>query len=111
MDLSNETPTRNPPVEIPLSPSRSTMITQRRSIWSHRKLVMKKLSVAALLVFVFLIIGSVTGVSAAAERIAGKFANKLVFFVHVAQLYTKDPDKKLAMPVQDVEKKQIANTW
>ncbi|HEV7475851.1 MAG TPA: M23 family metallopeptidase [Pyrinomonadaceae bacterium] len=72
---------------------------------------MKKLSLAVLLVFVFLIIGSVTGVSTAAERIAGKFATKLVFFVHVAQLYTKDPDKTLAMPVQDVEKKEIANTW
>lgn len=72
---------------------------------------MKKLSLAALLVFVFLVIGSATGVSAAVERIAGKFANKLLFVVHVAQLYTKDPDQKLAMPVQDVEKEQIANTW
>jgi murein DD-endopeptidase MepM/ murein hydrolase activator NlpD len=34
-----------------------------------------------------------------------------VFYVHVAQLYTKDPDKKLAMPIQDVSTKQIANTW
>jgi murein DD-endopeptidase MepM/ murein hydrolase activator NlpD len=34
-----------------------------------------------------------------------------VFFIHVAQLYTMDPDKQLAMPVQDVEKKAIANTW
>jgi murein DD-endopeptidase MepM/ murein hydrolase activator NlpD len=72
---------------------------------------MKKLSLSALTVFAFLILGSVTGVSAAVERVAGKFADKLVFFVHVAQLYTKDPDTKLAMPVEDVEKKQIANTW
>jgi murein DD-endopeptidase MepM/ murein hydrolase activator NlpD len=72
---------------------------------------MKKLSLAAVMVFAFLILGSVTGVSAAAERVAGKFAEKLVFFVHVAQLYTKEPDKKLAMPVQDVEKNAIANTW
>jgi murein DD-endopeptidase MepM/ murein hydrolase activator NlpD len=72
---------------------------------------MKKLSLAAVLVVTFLILGSVTGVSAAAEKVAGKFAEKLVFFVHVAQLYTKEPDKKLAMPVQDVEKNAIANTW
>ncbi len=85
--------------------------TQRRAATSHRKLTMKKLSLAALLVFVFLVLGSVTGVSAAVERIAGKFAKKLVFVVHVAQLYTKDPDKKLEMPVQDVEKSAIANTW
>ncbi len=61
--------------------------------------------------FVFLLLGSVTGVTAAAERIGGRFVSKVVFFVHVAQLYTKDPDTKLTMPVQDVEKKQIANTW
>jgi murein DD-endopeptidase MepM/ murein hydrolase activator NlpD len=72
---------------------------------------MKQVSLAALTVFAFLILGSVTGVSAAVERVAGKFADKLVFFVHVAQLYTKDPDTELAMPVEDVEKKQITNTW
>lgn len=72
---------------------------------------MKKLSLSALLLLLFIVLGSVTGVSAAVERVAGKFAGKLVFFVHVAELYTKDPDKKLAMPVQDVEKKAIANTW
>ncbi|MFN2515823.1 MAG: M23 family metallopeptidase [Pyrinomonadaceae bacterium] len=72
---------------------------------------MKKLSFAALLLFAFLVLSSVTGVTAAAERVAGKFADRFVFFVHVAQLYTKDPDKKLAMPVQDVSKRQIANTW
>jgi len=72
---------------------------------------MKKLSLAALTLFAFLILGSVTGVSAAAEKIAGKFADKFVFFVKVAQLYTKDPDKKLAMPVKDVSRRQVANTW
>jgi murein DD-endopeptidase MepM/ murein hydrolase activator NlpD len=72
---------------------------------------MKKLSLAVVLLVAFLVLGSVTGVSAAAERVAGKFAGKFVFLVHVAQLYVKDPDKKLAMPVQDVEKKAITNTW
>jgi murein DD-endopeptidase MepM/ murein hydrolase activator NlpD len=72
---------------------------------------MKKLAIVFLLVFAFLLLGSVTGVTAAAERIGGRLAGKFVFFVHVAQLYTKDPDKKLTMPVQDVEKKEIANTW
>lgn len=72
---------------------------------------MKKLALVTLLVFAFLMLGSVTGVTSAAERIGGKLAGKVIFFIHVAQLYTKDPDKKLTMPVQDVEKKQIANTW
>jgi len=72
---------------------------------------MKKLPLVILLVVVFVVLGSVTGVAAAAERIGGRLVGKFVFFVHVAQLYTKDPDKKLAMPVQDVERDQIANTW
>jgi murein DD-endopeptidase MepM/ murein hydrolase activator NlpD len=72
---------------------------------------MKKLSLATLTIFAFLFLVSATGVSTAAERIADKFAGKFVFFVRVAQLYTREPDKKLAMPVQDVEKKAIANTW
>ena len=84
---------------------------QRRTFLAHPKLAMKKLTLVVVALFAFLILGSVTGVSEAAERVAGKVADKLVFFVHVAQLYTKDPDKKLAMPVQDVSKKQIANTW
>lgn len=90
---------------LPNQPLRTT--TQRRNGLSHPKTAVKKLSLAILVIFVFLILGSVTGISAA----AGKIADKFVLFVHVAQLYTKDPDQTIAMPVQDVPKKQIANTW
>src|SRR6266566_938773 len=86
-------------------------ITQRRTRLSHPKLAMKKLSLAALILFAFFILSSVTGVAAAAEEVAGKFAGRVMFFVHVAQLYTEDADKKLAMPIKDVSTKQIANTW
>jgi murein DD-endopeptidase MepM/ murein hydrolase activator NlpD len=68
---------------------------------------MKKLSYTLFLVVTFLILGSITGLA----EVAGKLADKLVLYVHVARLYTKDPDKTLAMPVQDVTKKEIANTW
>jgi len=37
--------------------------------------------------------------------------NKLVFYEHIARLYMLRPDSKLDMPVKDVLKKQIANTW
>ena len=84
-------------------------ITQRRTRLSHPKLAMKKLSLAALILFAFFILSSVTGVAAAAEKVAGKFAGRVMFFVHVAQLYTEDADKKLAMPIKDVSTKQIAN--
>lgn len=72
---------------------------------------MKKLTLAVFLIFTFLVIGNATGVTAAAERIAGKIANRVVFLVRVAQLYTKDADQKLAMPVDGAEKAAIANTW
>jgi peptidoglycan LD-endopeptidase LytH len=37
--------------------------------------------------------------------------DKLVFYGRIVRLYTKQPDSRLAMPVNDVLKKQIANTW
>jgi peptidoglycan LD-endopeptidase LytH len=76
-----------------------------------KSMVMKKLGIAGLLLFIFLVLGSLTGLTAAAERIADRIAGKLVFYVHVAQLYAKEPDQKIAMPVKDVSKSQIANTW
>ena len=72
---------------------------------------MKRLSIALCLIIGFLIIGSLTGLTPALETFAGKVANKLVLYVNVARLYTREPDRTLAMPVQDVSKKQIANTW
>jgi murein DD-endopeptidase MepM/ murein hydrolase activator NlpD len=111
MSLPNQTSQADPSSEPPESRAQPTVTAQRGSILSHRKVAMKKLTLAVILLFAFLILGSVTGVSAAAERVVGKFAGKFVLLVHVAQLYAKDPDKKLAMPVQDVEKKTIANTW
>ena len=38
-------------------------------------------------------------------------ANRLVFYVHVARLSMQEPDTKLAMPLADVSKRQIADTW
>jgi len=83
------------------------MNAQRRNILSHPKTAVKKLSLAVLVIFAFLILGSVTGISAA----AGKIADKFILYVHVARLYTKEPDAKIAMPVEDVSKTQIADTW
>lgn len=82
------------------SPTRA----QRWIAFWQRKVVVRRTVLAAFLLLTFLIIGTVTGL---AERIADKF----VLYVHVAHLYTKTPDKKLSMPVKDVTKSQIANTW
>ena len=46
-------------------------------------------------------------VSAATEKIS----SELLLYMRVAQLYAAEPDRKLAMPLQDVRKEQIANTW
>jgi murein DD-endopeptidase MepM/ murein hydrolase activator NlpD len=42
---------------------------------------------------------------------AERVADKLVLYVHVVELYTKDPDRKLAMPLAEIEKKEVADTW
>ena len=42
---------------------------------------------------------------------AAKLANKVRFAVHVAELYTKDPDQKLKMPVQGITRSQMSDTW
>jgi murein DD-endopeptidase MepM/ murein hydrolase activator NlpD len=74
---------------------------------SHPRTSVKKLSLVALGVFTFLLLGSVTGISAAAGRLADKF----VLYVHIARLYTKDPDPTIAMPLAETSKMQIADTW
>lgn len=66
---------------------------------SHRKLRMRKMAkislvAAAVVLLMYLGIG-----------------DKLVFYGRIARLYTMEPDVRLAMPVQDVLKKQVANTW
>ncbi len=94
-----------------ITKTQAAMISaQRQSVLSHPKYLMKKVSITTVVLIAFLML-SITGVTAAAEKVARKFADKVVFFVHVAQLYTKDPDEKLATPLEDVSTKQIANTW
>lgn len=90
---------------LPYQPLRTT--AQRRNILSHRKTAVKRLSFITLLLLAVLLLGSLTGISAAAGKIAGKF----ILYVHVARLYTKEPDRTIAMPIEDVSKKQISDTW
>ncbi|HET6977814.1 MAG TPA: M23 family metallopeptidase [Pyrinomonadaceae bacterium] len=39
------------------------------------------------------------------------FSDTLLFYAHVAKLYTQSPDTKIAMPLEDVAKKEVADTW
>ena len=75
---------------------------------SQRKPPRKKLFVSfAVLLTALLMLFNWPQIANGAERVA----NKVVLYVHVAGLYTKDPDRKLAMPLVEVEKKAVANTW
>lgn len=38
-------------------------------------------------------------------------SDRLVFYARVLKLYTQPPDTRLAMPLEDVRKKEIADTW
>lgn len=38
-------------------------------------------------------------------------SDTMVFYARVLKLYTQEPDTKIAMPFQDVKKKEIADTW
>jgi murein DD-endopeptidase MepM/ murein hydrolase activator NlpD len=38
-------------------------------------------------------------------------SDKLVLYARILKLYTQEPDTRLAMPLEDVRKKAIADTW
>lgn len=59
-----------------------------------------RLTKVSVVVVVTLLILVVTGLS-----------DTLVFYARVAKLYTKSPDTKIAMPLEEVSKKRVANTW
>ena len=43
--------------------------------------------------------------------IGGYFYDTAVFYARVAKLHTQTPDARISMPLEDVSKKQIADTW
>ena len=70
----------------------------------HPKSRMKQL-VKVFSVFVAaLLLLTVTG-------LGGVLADQFTFYARVARLYTQEPDRKIAMPFEDVSKRQIADTW
>jgi murein DD-endopeptidase MepM/ murein hydrolase activator NlpD len=63
-----------------------------RWLWRLTKLF----AVFAILVFVFVITGA---------------SKSVLFYARVVKLYTQEPDTKLAMPLENVSKRAIADTW
>jgi murein DD-endopeptidase MepM/ murein hydrolase activator NlpD len=70
----------------------------------HPNSRMKRLVKVFSVFVVSLLLLTVTG-------LGGVIADKLTFYVRVARLYTQEPDRKIAMPFEDVSKRQIADTW
>ncbi len=69
---------------------------------------MRKLSLTVFTVLlVLLTMSNWAEISLGADKVTDKF----LFYVKVAQLYTKDPDRSLSMPLENIAKKQISNTW
>jgi murein DD-endopeptidase MepM/ murein hydrolase activator NlpD len=53
---------------------------------------------------IVLVLLAITGV--------GSFlTGRALFYARVAKLYTQSPDTKIAMPLEDVAKKEVADTW
>ena len=65
---------------------------------------MKRLLKLFSIVAVALLVLTVTGVT-------GLIADKLRFYIEVARLYSQEPDRRISMPLEEVSKRQIADTW
>jgi len=70
----------------------------------HPKSRMKRLFKVFGIFAAALVVLTVTGVT-------GFITDKLKFYVQVARLYSEAPDRRLAMPLEDVSKRHIADTW
>jgi peptidoglycan LD-endopeptidase LytH len=79
------------------------MIFQRVPSWWHRKNVRRFFITVGAASLVLLLLTFAAGT----ERIS----NKLLFYARVARLYTEDADRRIAMPLKDVSKKGVADTW
>jgi murein DD-endopeptidase MepM/ murein hydrolase activator NlpD len=75
---------------------------------SPRRRLLRRLFVpGAALVIILAVLFNWAQITNGAERVA----NKVVLYIHVAELYTRDPDSKLAMPLLEIEKAGVSNTW
>ena len=63
------------------------------------RLVRRLLKVSVVVAIIFLLL-AITGAS-----------DTLRFYARVAKLYTQDPDTRLAMPLEQISRKDVADTW
>jgi murein DD-endopeptidase MepM/ murein hydrolase activator NlpD len=71
---------------------------------AHPNSRMKRLSRIFAVLAVTILLLVVTGIGDA-------IANSVLFYVRVARLYAQTPDSKIAMPLENVAKRAVADTW
>ena len=65
---------------------------------------MTRLSRIFAIVAVMILLLVVTG-------LGGAIANSMLFYARVARLYTQAPESKIAMPLENVSRRAVADTW
>src|SRR5690349_12790524 len=41
----------------------------------------------------------------------GALVDTMIFYARIARLYTQEPQSKIKMPLEDVARRQVADTW
>ena len=72
--------------------------------YKHPRLTMKRTLKAAGVLAAVMFLLLVTGAG-------GALADTAVFYARILKLYTQEPHARIKMPVEDVTKREVANTW
>lgn len=90
-------PPRSSRFQIPLK-------ANRQASSRHPRLTMKRTWKGFLVFTAAMFLLVVTGAG-------GALADTVVFYARVAKLYTEEPHSRIKMPVADVAKREVADTW
>lgn len=90
--------------QVGIPANRPTIPANRKPSGWHPKPRMRRLLKFSIGFVAVLLLLAVTG-------IGGMLIDNLAFYARVAHLYTQEPDRKIAMPLEEVNKRQISDTW
>ena len=90
--------------QVGIPAHRQTIPANRKPNGGHHKPRMRSLLKLSIGFAMVLLLLAVTGVG-------GMLIDNLRFYARVAPLYTQEPDRRIAMPLEDVTKRQISDTW
>ena len=74
------------------------------SLFLHPRLTMRRASKVLVVLAIGVLLLVVTGAG-------GALADRIVFYARIAKLYTQEPHSQIKMPVEDVTRRQVADTW